>query len=525
MSEKRAKAILLTAIVWLVIAGALGVAYKLLIHPKSKEKLTAQTGSESRYTEEIVVAADSFSGYCLLRSEEIRRELGSHGVRLTIQDDQADYEARMEALRAGDVHMAVFTIDSFIQSCAKLGEFPATIVLVIDETKGADAIVADKEAVGSIQDLDHPDARIVLTPNSPSEFLARTVIAHFNLPELPPDWWIEADGAADVFERFRKDRGRQRRAYVLWEPYVSRALEQSNAHVLLDSSKLRGYIVDVLVAQRKFLRDRPELVQTLLAAYLRAAYTYQQEPDGMTALVRQDAEDGGTRLSAAQADKLVAGIWWKNTLENYAHFGLLPAGDTRGLQHLEDMIANIADVLVKTGAVERDPVGEAASTLYHDRILSRLQAEHFHPGRKLSILQGAEDAASAPEAVREAVELRELSDAEWDSLLEVGQMRVKPIQFARGTAGINVQSERELRDLATRLQSWPQYYLIVVGHARAEGDAEANLRLAQQRADTVREYLVQLGTGAKRIRARAAAPSRQNGAAQSVSFVVGQRPY
>jgi hypothetical protein len=40
------------------------------------------------------------------------------------------------------VQLAVFTIDSLITAGAKAGDFPGSIVLVIDETKGGDAIVA-----------------------------------------------------------------------------------------------------------------------------------------------------------------------------------------------------------------------------------------------------------------------------------------------------------------------------------------------------------------------------------------------
>ena len=40
---------------------------------------------------------------------------------------------------------------------------------------------------------------------------------------------------------------------------------------------LSGYIVDVLVVQRAFLRDQPELASRVVQAYLRAAYQHQQQ--------------------------------------------------------------------------------------------------------------------------------------------------------------------------------------------------------------------------------------------------------
>ncbi len=240
MSEQRAKGCLVAAIVWIVILAVLGGAYRFLVHPYLKQKLAGETGGTSQYTGEILVAADSFSGYAVLRSDLMKQQLKPAGLKLTIQDDQGDYLGRIKALQQGTVQFAVFTVDSLLTAGTRLGEFPGTIVLVLDETKGGDAIVARQDTVASLQDLNHRDARLVLTPSSPSEFLARVVIAHFNLPNLPQDWSIPAEGAKGVFSQVRSAKPTERRAFVLWEPYVSKALQQPGMHVLLDSSKLRA---------------------------------------------------------------------------------------------------------------------------------------------------------------------------------------------------------------------------------------------------------------------------------------------
>lgn len=528
MAERSAKGCLVAAFVWIVIIGVLAVAGKYFILPylkkKEKDDLAGQTGSQPKqYDHTIVVNADSFSGYCLLRSPRMRDDLRGQSIDLRIVDDGADYPARMKALRDGTVQMAVFTVDSFVLTGAQLGEFPATIVLVIDETTGADAMVAYKTAVAKLQDLDHPDARIVLTPQSPSEFLARTVIAHFSLPRLPQRWWIEADGAEDVYKQFKAAKKTDKRAFVLWEPYVSNALELPDAHLLMDSSKLKGYIVDVLVAERKFLRDRPELVRKVVEAYLRATYSYGRDNEGMQTLVREDARrTEAESLKKAQADKLVEGIEWKNTQENYAYFGLLSADESRGLQRLDEIINNIADILVKTGALSDDPVRGKTHTLYYDRTLKEMQVAKFHPGAKLNLIDMGN---RTPEQVRGATQLRALNEAQWEALREVVMVKVDPISFARGTARLNIQGKRNLDALARKLPTWPRYYLRVAGNARAEGDPEANLRLAQQRAKAAADYLIAKGISATRIQAKATPPSATNGSAQSVSFVLLEEPY
>ncbi len=526
MGERNPTGVFVAAVIWLGIFACLAVAYRYWVHPRLQKKLQQDTGSASRYQHQVRLALDSFSGYALLRSAELQKNLDARGIQLVLDDDGADYPARMQALRDGKVDLAVFTIDSFIRAGADLGEFPASIVLILDETRGADAMVAYAQGVKNLQDLNDPAGRIVLTPQSPSEFLARVALANFNLPRLPAQWMQAENGAAEVFKSFCAADKTARRAYVLWEPYVSRALEEPGAHVLLDSSRLEGYIVDVLVAQREFLRDQPDLAAAVVEAYLRTAYA-RRGPADLEAVVLADARKAGDRaIGEKQARQIVGSIAWKNTLENYAHFGLLPAADARGLKHVEDMILQIADVLARTGALPKDPIAGQASALYYDRILRELKQQQFHPGRAINILAGGPEPAGAEaETIRVTRQLPALSPADWDALAMVGEMSVPPLSFARGAARLHVTSERHLDQLARQLSSFPHYYLEVRGHARTEGDPEANRELAAQRAAAAVAYLLSSGVYSNRLRATWNPAAGTGGDAQSVSFLLRQAAY
>lgn len=526
MSERRAKGYLVAALIWCVILLLLGGAYRFLIHPHLKQKLAGQTGGTSQYTDELTLAADSFSGYAVLRSDALKQQLKGAGIRLTVQDDRGDVNTRLKALQDGKAQLAVFTVDSLLTAGARLKDFPATIVLVIDESQGADAIVASKTGVASLQDLNHPDARLVLTPNSPSEFLARVVIAHFNLPNLPANWLVAAEGPQAVLSQVRAAKPAERKAFVLWEPYVSRALTQSGFHVLLDSSKLKGYVVDVLVAQRQFLKEHPDKVRAVVEAYSRATYALGQQPDGLVQLVREDAgRTGAESLDAAQARQVVAGIHWKNTLENYAHFGLLTGPASGAAPHLEDIIGNIAEVLLKTRALESDPLEGKYHTLFYPEILAELKTANFHPAKGLNLIQGVAPSTSDLDPIPADPTAAALTAEQWSALQPVGELRVEPIVFTRGSANLSVQSERDLATLAKRLQSFPHFYLRVLGHTRAEGDPEANRALAQARAETAATALRSQGVRPERIRTEAVPAVAGNGDAQAVRFVVGQVPY
>ncbi|MEO1482438.1 MAG: OmpA family protein [Myxococcota bacterium] len=522
MSEKKQRNILVIGVVWLFLLGALAAGYKLFLEPYFNSGLISATGSDSQYEHEVSLALDAFSGYAVFRSDAMASLLKQDGIKLDIEDDGADYIKRMKNLDRGRTDLAVFTVDAFIYAGAQIGEYPASIVMAIDETVGADAIVGYKKELPNLQSLDRESARIVATPSSPSEFLARTMIATLSLPKLPEKWLEEGDGAEKVYKQLQTASGKERGyAYVLWEPFVSKALDNDEVHVLLDSSKMKGYIVDVLVANREFIRDKPELVRKVIEAYSRAQFSYSQEPGGMVRLVQEDAKAGGEPLSDDEAKNIVDGVQWKNTLENYTHFAVIE-DSAFGLDSMEDIIGKIADVLVRTDALNDNPVEGKESSLYFKGFLESMQGAGFHPGKKVNILDGVGPDTDDLDEVRTAVTLPALEDNDWQSLKTVASMRVEPIGFRRGTADISEFSQAELDALSRRFNSLPTYYMKVIGNARKEGDAAANAKLAANRAEAVREYLVDRGVDPNRLRAEKGAAG---GDQAEVSFVLGQKPY
>ncbi len=509
------------ALVWLAILGGLGAAYKFILAPKGERDLVDRTSStESDFDgRRVRLAIDSFSGYALFRSEELRSNLRSEGLALALEDDGADYERRLRRLASGDVDLALFTVDALLQTTAQRNDSPGTIVLIVDETRGADAMVARKSDVPDLDALNHEDAKIFLTPGSPSETLARIVQRDFDLSRMSSRRaWVEADGAESVYRELQSGGGGKRSAYVLWEPYVSRALADPDVHVLVDSSEFKGYVVDVLVAGRRYLDEHPDDVLAFVRSYLRASYEWQQKRDGMERLVRADARALGEALTEEQASRLVQGIWWKNTQENYDHMGVLGPGETRRLQPLPEMIRRIADLLVRTDGIDKDPTGGRPSVLFYNAVLGRLRDEQFHPG----MFSGT---GEDPESVRVETSLPALSDDQWEELIPVGTLEVERLVFARGTARLTTQSRRVLEGLAETLESWPLYYVDIRGFARPEGDPEANRRLAADRAREAADFLVGLGVPEARMRAFGMMSPKAGGSAQTVRFVLGKMPF
>lgn len=510
--------LLAVSIVWLLIL-AVGVGvWKIVFAPAvelSKEEQQRRAaeqaqqerdaalrkgGSDSRYRTQVNIALDGFSGYAVLRSPEFAEELRSQGIKLELIDDGADYEERLNSLKQGDTDMAVFTVDALVKTSAKLNALPATIVALVDETVGADAIVAYKETFPNVAALNDPDTKFILTPDSPSETLARVVMSRFDLDRLGSEPFIKVNDAAQVLERYKAARPGDKFAYVLWEPYVTQMLQNDRVHVVVDSSRFPSAIVDVLVASDDYIAKNRETVVAVVKAYLKVNYQYRSDA-ARTKLVIADAKASGTALSEAEAKKLVEGVWWKNTQENLAHMGVRTG--TR-LPHLEDMIAGVVAVLLESDSIASDPTDGHPNYLYNDSVMNDLAA--FHPGVDSEQIRGTE--------------MPKLSDSQWNSLVEVGTARAPTLVFARGTARLTERSRSLLDELAGTLQS-TRYYVIVRGNASRRGNLEANKKLAEQRAHEVEQYLTSQGVDADRIRAIGVEPSGST----SVTFLLGELPY
>ncbi len=127
--------------------------------------------------------------------------------------------------------------------------------------------------------------------------------------------------------------------------------------------------------------------------------------------------------------------------------------------------------------------------------------------------------------MRTNTHLGALSDDQWKTLQSVGDLDVPSIGFRRGSAAISLSGEHELKRLKKMLDSFPSFYLRVVGQARAVGDPEANRRLARSRAESVVSFLKGEGVNTDRVRTESASAASRAGSAQSVRFELGQVPY
>jgi len=80
------------------------------------------------------------------------------------------------------------------------------------------------------------------------------------------------------------------------------------------------------------------------------------------------------------------------------------------------------------------------------------------------------------------------------------RIRLNNIFFESGSANLQIESTSELDRLVALLAKYKEYAIVLEGHTDDVGEDEYNLRLSEERAKAVRDYLVKKGIDPKRIR-------------------------
>jgi OOP family OmpA-OmpF porin len=90
-----------------------------------------------------------------------------------------------------------------------------------------------------------------------------------------------------------------------------------------------------------------------------------------------------------------------------------------------------------------------------------------------------------------------------------GGLRISGVTtFAVGSAEISADGKRIFNEVARLLVENPQYVVEVQGHTDSTGSLDLNLRLSQQRAESVMAYLISRGVSAERLTAKGYGPNR-----------------
>lgn len=461
------------AVLILILGVALILGYRFA-QPLLRDLEQRMSSDAGEVKATLRVGVDNWIGYFPLCSQRLAQRLRREGIALRCIEDRADYRERLAALSRGELELAVATVDAYLKNGAAL-DYPASIIAVLDESAGGDALVAVRDQASTLDQLKaKPELKIAYTAGSPSEHLLRSVSAHFGLPQ-----WanrssrVEVDGSSAALAQLRRG---DVAAAVLWEPDVSSALADPRYVKLIGTDETERLIVDVLLASRNQVTAQPELIQAVISAYFETLEDYLEQPEQLAADVRSERE-----LDSAQVSAMLAGVRFANLADN----AKLWFGSGARQEALVRAIDSTVRVLVTTGALDSNPLPDGDPY--------RLTNRQF----VAAIERNATTRSTAG-----AASFAELDDAGWARLVEIATLRLETIGFQRGTSLLDSDAEDALKLIAERLAHYPRHRLLVKGHTSTRGDSAANLELSAQRARAVVEHLIAVhGLDPNRLRA------------------------
>ena len=253
----------------------------------------------------LVVEGDPWSGYAPFRSADL---LDDTGYRL-LYIEQLCQDIRADDLSQGDADFILTTLDQYL-----LNEPDGTVVGVIDQSQGADALVLNTKQHSYLTGIDNlaqlvdeyeqNDTKPVIayTGSSPSEMLLNELANTTEELRLGDFELVEVGQSADAVEMLDSYEAQ---VAVLWEPDVSYARSRGYS-VTLSSEDAPDAIVDVLVAADELIERDPDAVQALVDGYYGAVDGYLADAAGRADLEALIADDGG--LDTDQAKSVIAGM-------------------------------------------------------------------------------------------------------------------------------------------------------------------------------------------------------------------------
>lgn len=493
--------IIVGAVVAVAAIGGM-IAYKMM----DDAAIVASSDSANvNYT--IRIGVDNWAGYYPLCSAETRKRALDKGVLVECKDDGANFAQRMKNLRTGELQMAAITADSYVRNGAE-EDFPGSVIFVIDESQGGDAIIASRSVApnGNIDDLKGKKGlKIAFTSDSPSEMLVTAWKRDFGIPIDDPTLWtiVPADGSSDALKKLQSG---EVQVAVLWQPDVAKALDNQNFVKLLGTEDTKNLIVDTLVASHNFISGSPEAVQILMASYFEALEHYKTHPDEFD---RGLATYAGVKLDQVQA--LKDGIDWIDLPRNGVDWMGVQYAGGQGRRQLYDTINTTTRIMVQDGQISSDtlPGGDAFRL-----INSTPFAQVFDMGINGTLAFPF----VLPNQITDVSltrKFKKLSPGRWGKLAEIGSVHVPPITFNTGTSVLYPDGQEAFDAIANILTTYPRYRIKVVGHT-GRGDKIANAQLSKKRATNVAKYLRdKLGLDKNRImtigRGNDAPPARAAG--------------
>ena len=483
----------------IVVGGAGAVGYNLVkSHHASDSTLATANGGKSSTSQPYTppsgkddgvlrLGINSFHGFApglLANGNSLRTKAGSifakQGLDLefVIQDDLPTLDTIFTSKTA---QCTWRTSDFWAQEQPNLRNagLDARAIMVVDNTQGADAIIARDPSIRRIEDL--AGKRVALLQYTPSHGMLIDAIENSSLSERAKQSiqmvFINADegmtGVGAALTSGAVD------AAVMWDPDLSMVTKR-NAHVIYSTKIASNLIFDMIVCDKRYL-DTPEgnaAAKKLVAGWMEGVKAARADKaNAAQALVatlpyyQMLVKDQGMPFLESLFNNLV----WTGLEDNARIFGMVG-----GTNHYERVYRRFDGIYRSIGSLAnpKSPVISPQDSVDYSYIRDLLAANHQ-----------AEEAAQAEQV---AAQRSFTPEAQQAAVTAAPATVTKPVSvnFDTGSSHLSKRAQQVINDqMVPFIENNGSAYFEVSGNTDGTGSRTANMALSRARAQAVVDYL------------------------------------
>ncbi|HSW06761.1 phosphate ABC transporter substrate-binding/OmpA family protein [Aquabacterium sp.] len=452
--------------------------------PGKGDKAPTASGRLGSATNPLRVSLVSFHGYApalLANGNSLKTQPGSiyaklgANIEFVINDDIPTLTTLFESKAA---QCAWRTSDFWAQEQPNLRNsgHDAKAIVIVDNTQGADAVIARDPAIQKIEDL--AGKNVALLQYTPSHGMLIDAIESSSMTARAKKQvktiFIKAEeGTAGVRAAFVAGNVD---AAVLWDPDLSLALrEVKGSRVVYSTKTATNLIYDVIVCDQRELAkpENLELFQKFHDGWLEGVTAARANPDqAVDALIA--TKEYFKVLASKEGKPFVKGLFtnlvWTDLADNARILGL--AG---GVNHYERVYARFDEIYRAAGSLAnpKSPVVTPQDSYDYRFVKAALQRNvkatevAAQPTQTFSE-QGRATAMASPAAVTKPV----------------------AVSFASGSSELSKRAQQVIdKEMVPFIENNGSAYFELSGNSDSVGSASANQALSMVRAKAVADYL------------------------------------
>lgn len=389
-----------------------------------------------------------------------------------------DWNEAAEALATGRVDLMFTTADVWARDYTRFRQrgFDARAIMLAGWSRGADGVIA-RGGTTSIEDL--AGKTVAFAPYTPSHFLLWNALRGSGLStEQRNEILNRAVKTKDGVEPSLLFANQKVDAAVSWEPELSDAVaKRSGARKIFDTAAADHLVVDIIVTSEAYAERNPKTVIAFIEGWLEAVDFIRESPERAYTMIGSVKD---FNIPADTAKAMLAGERLADFADNRQFFGK-PNNDS-----------DYTNIFRLAGEMYRElrltPRIESAENTVDYRYLDNIGDRGVFPT----------ESSEKPARYRQPAA----------GATPIATERLF-IWFPPNSAEMALDSRLAVDDTGRFLKACANTVVSIEGNTDSSGSREANVRLSKERADAVRDYLIErYGIAKERLRTVGNGPDR-----------------